>query len=210
MKTILFFLAGIIFTSFPDDKIPEIKSSSIQIRGRTIGSSFQQDQAQFRDLVNLFNAGSKAAGTTYYLDFQPVYNDVNSIPLKYDPAAKTLSVMNQIDLNNFYDEPEYLQLDRVVFRYPSGIRVKEVNYSTTCQAWINETISFEINDPAIASKIEGNKDNLRLLFVLALKGTVPLRTGVKEPSPADFCLLADLREMLVYNAATNEVYSVYR
>ncbi len=199
-----------MFSSFPQDSVQVIKSESARIEGRMSGSSFQQDLTQFKNLVNVLKSDSKANANTYYLDFQPVYNDVNSIPFKYDPATKTLSVMNQVDLNNFYDEPDYIQLDRIVFRYPAGIRIQESNYSTTCMAWINETISFEINDPAVASKIVENKNNLRLLFVLAFKGTVPIRSGVKEPAATDYCLLADLKEMMVYNAATNEVYSVYR
>lgn len=153
---------------------------------------------------------SEALSSTYYLNFQPVYNDVSSIPLKYDPVTRSFSVLNEFDLNNFYDEPGLLQLDRIVFKYPDGIRVKEANVSTVCQALIDETISFEINDQATALKIEENKNDLRLLFLLTFKGTVPLRAGIAELAPADYCLMAELREIVVYNSDNNEIYSRYR
>ncbi len=148
--------------------------------------------------------------STYYIEFQPIYNAARSIPLKYEPAAKSFSVMNEVDLDNFVDEPGTLQLDRIVFRYPAGIRVNGVNTSTECLALIDETISFEISDPAVAAKIEENRDNLRLLFVLNLKGTTLIRQGIKDPSPDDYCLRADLKELVAYNSASGEIYSVYR
>ena len=215
MKRIVLILAAILFSSFLQDTIQGIKSAGTQISGRMSGTSFQQDQSQFKMLVNSLNADiekmrSQVLSTTYYVDFQPVYNDVSSIPLKYDPGTKAFSVMNQVDLNNFYDGPGFLQLDRIVFRYPSGIRVKEANESSVCQAWIDETISFESGDPSLVAKIEGNKDNLRLLFLLSIKSAVQIRQGVKEPTAADYCLMAELKEMLVYNSATGEVYITYR
>jgi hypothetical protein len=247
MKTLLLILAGFLYSQVQPDKITVIKSGSIAIKGRMSGSSFQQDQSQFRDLVNILNSDvygyyslknqydndqkrkayevsddfkskyselerlrSQLLSSSYYLDYQPVYNDARSLPLKYDPTSKSLSVMNEVDLNNFYDDQGFIQLDKIVFKYPEVLKVREVNTSTECLALVDETISFEISDPVLAAKILDDKNNLRLLFVLSLKGLVPVRNGIKDSGPEGYCMLADLRELIVYNSGTNEIYSVYR
>ena len=75
---------------------------------------------------------------------------------------------------------------------------------------VEETISFKINDEVLASKIEENKNSLRLLFVFNITGTTPVQGKTSELTSADYHLMTDLRNVIAYNSKTNEIYSTYK
>lgn len=151
---------------------------------------------------------SKLTSTIYYLDFEPVFNDVKSIPFKYDKATGCFSVLIETDYNAHYNEPGYLQFDRLLFRYPEGITVRKNNTNENCIDLIDETISFKTEDQAIVSKIEENSKTFRLLFVFSLTETVPVKTVVLTSD--DYCLKTDLKEIIAYDSKTGDIYARYK
>ena len=152
---------------------------------------------------------SKTISTSYYLDFEHDYKAERSIGIKYDPGTKSLSVSNDLSLSLFYNEPGLLQLDQFLFKCPPGMTISKKNINYACVDVIEETISFKINDEILASKIEENKYNLRLLFVFNITGTTPVQGKTSGLTSADYHLMTDLRKVIAYNSKTNEIYSTY-
>jgi hypothetical protein len=152
---------------------------------------------------------SKIISTTYYLDFEPDYQAERSILIKYDPVIKNLSVSNDLSYSLFYNEAEYIQLDQFLFKCPAEMTISKKNINYLCVDVVEETISFKINDAALASRIEENKYNLRLLFVFKITGTFPVQGKVSDLTSTGYHLMTDLRIVIAYNSNTNEIYSTY-
>ncbi len=152
---------------------------------------------------------SKTISTSYFLDFEPDYKAERSIQIKYDPGTKGLSVSNDLSLSLFYNEPGFIQLDQFLFKCPPGMTISKKNINYACVDVIEEIISFKINDEVLASKIEENKNNLRLLFVFNITGTTPVQGKASDLTSADYHLMTDLRKVIAYNSKTNEIYSTY-
>jgi hypothetical protein len=152
---------------------------------------------------------SKIISTSYYLDFEPDYQAERSIQIKYDPGTKNLSVSNDLSYSLFYNEPGFIQLDQFIIKCPAGMTISKKNINYACFDVIEETISFKINDKVLASKIEENKYNLRLLFVFNIMGTTPVQGKTSDLTSADYHLMTNLRKVIAYNSKTNEIYSTY-
>lgn len=146
---------------------------------------------------------------TYYLDFVPDYLDVRSVSIKYDREARTFPITNEVQNSLFFDDPEFIQIDQFLFKCPKGISVIKKNINYSCVDMVSQTILFEVNDDALASRIEGNRDFLRLLFIFKITGTtiMPGKESVTEPT--DYFFLTTLQKVIAYNSKTNEIYSAY-
>jgi hypothetical protein len=153
---------------------------------------------------------SKLINLNYFLDFEPDYYDEKSIAINYNPEARSFSVSNNVSLSSFYDESGFIQFDQILFRCPSGIVVTKKNINYACVDVIEETISFEIKNQNLVSKIEENKNFLRLLFVFSFTGTVALKANTSNLISSDYCFMTELRNVVVYNSRTNEIYSSYK
>lgn len=152
---------------------------------------------------------SRLISSTFYLDFEPDYQAERSIAIKYDPATKYISVSNDLSYSLFYNDPGYIQLDQFLLKCPEGMSVSKKNINYLCVDVVEETMSFKINDAALASKIEENKYNLKLLFVFNITAAVPVQGKTSVLTASDYHLVTDLRKVIAYNSKTNEIYSVY-
>jgi hypothetical protein len=162
-------------------------------------------KAQFLKLEEL---KSQMISTTYYLDFEPEYYERNN-PIKYDLNTKNFSASNEIYLNSYCDKIGYIQFDQILFKCPSCININTRNLSYDCDDFIEETISFKIDDESLGLKIEENKSNLMLLFVFSFKGTIPFQRKLPDLTQTDYYLLTEVRRVIVYDSKTNEIYFIY-
>jgi hypothetical protein len=160
--------------------------------------------------LKLEDLRSKLVSTAYYLDFEPVFNDVKSLPFRYNPDSSEFSVMNEVDFNSHFNEPGYVQFDRILFKYPLGMMVRKNNTNSDCIDLVDETISFGITGSALASKIAEDSSSFRLLFVFNLTGAIPVQGKTQDLTAEDYWLMTDLREVIPYNSKTGEIYSVYK
>jgi hypothetical protein len=152
---------------------------------------------------------SKLLSSAYYLDFEPDYQAERSIQIKYNPETKLISVSNDLSYSLFYNDPDYIQLDQFLFKCPAEMTISKKNINYLCVDVVEETISFKIEDAALALKIEENKYNLRLLYVFNITGAIPVRGKTSALTSADYYIVTDLRKVIAYNSKTNEIYSAY-
>lgn len=147
---------------------------------------------------------------TYYLDFEPSYYERNN-QIKYNLNNKTFTVTNQIYYTANYNKPEYFQFTQIVFKCLIGLSVKK-NYQTYGGVeYMQEAISFIIENESLALKIEENKSNLKLLFIFNVTGTSPFQDNVLGLTTyTNYHLLTILKKVVVYNSETNEIYFTYK
>jgi hypothetical protein len=174
-----------------------------KIAAYLISEDFKEKQSELKELK------SKLVSSLYYLDFEPDYQAERSIAIKYDPGTKYISVSNDLSYSLYYNEPGYIQLDQFLISCPEGMNISKKNINYLCVDVVEEKISFKIDDAALATKIEENKNNLRLLFVLNITGTIPVQGKTSGLTSSDFHLTTDLQKVIAYNSKTNEIYSVY-
>lgn len=148
--------------------------------------------------------------TTYYLDFEPTYYERNNL-IKYDLTSKTFTVKNEIYTDNFYNKPNYLQFDQIIFKAPIGISVERSQFQAGGVDFIRQGIKFKIDNEALALKIEENRSNLRLLFVFKFTDAIPFEgldfLGRKTTL---YALGNMLEKVIVYNSSTGEIYHIYK
>jgi len=203
------------------------------VQSEKIVSIFKLDVLGYYDLKNQYNTDSKRTvykesedykikyselkklrsqmiSLTYFLDFEPDYYDEKSIAINYSPDTRSFSVSNNVSFSSFYDENGFIQFDQILFKCPNGIAVTKKNINYACVDVIEETISFEIKNQNLVPKIEENKKLLRLLFVFSFTGTVPLKADTSNLIYSDYCFMTDLKDVVVYNSRTNEIYSSYK
>ncbi|MDP4223012.1 MAG: hypothetical protein Q8868_06830 [Bacteroidota bacterium] len=212
MKTIIIFLfSAISLLIYPQGPVQHLKTNCSQINGTTVNSCYHQDLSQFRDLVKLAEQKAKMDSTLYCLDLEPDFTGERSLPFRFDPVSGTFSITNEVGYSYFFNEPGNIQIDQLLFKCPEGMKVTDKNINYACVDMVQETISFTINNNAMAREIEQNRDNVRLLFIFSLKGTVPLH---EDSSPdlnaTDYCLTTTLRKVVVYNSGTNNTWITYQ
>lgn len=147
---------------------------------------------------------------TFHLDFEPDYQAERSIGLIHNTKGKSFSVSNDVSLSIFYNGPELFQLDQILLKYPSGMTLNKRNVNYACVDVIEETISFEINDDALVSKIQESKKSLRLLFVFNITGTLSTQGKTSNLTYSDYSIMTDLHKVVAYNSNTNEIYATYK
>jgi hypothetical protein len=146
---------------------------------------------------------------TFYLDFAPEYYETDNL-VKSSSDAKNFSVFNSIEGDSFYNEMGYIQLDRILFKCPSGIITSTRNVNNVCYAFIEETISFKIDNDTLALKIRENSGNLRLLFIFSFTGISAFRNIIPDKESFSYHLMTSMREVIVYNSKTNEIYFTFK
>jgi len=146
---------------------------------------------------------------SFYVDFTPEYYETDNL-IKYSSDTKNFSVLNSIEGNSFYNEMGYIQLDRILIKCPTNIQTTTRNVSTNCYDYIEEKISFKIDNDSIALKIPENSGNLRLLFVFSFTGTTPFRNIIPDQESLSYYLMTSMKEVFVYNSKTNEIYFTYK
>jgi hypothetical protein len=148
--------------------------------------------------------------TSYFLDFEPTYYERNNL-IKYDMTSKTFKVDNEIYLDDFYNKPNYLQFDQIIFKCPIGITVGRKQFESGSVDFINQSIKFKIESEVLALKIEENRSNLRLLFVFKFTDALPFEGldffGRKTTL---FALANTLEKVILYNSKTGEIYYTYK
>jgi len=141
-----------------------------------------------------------------YLDFEPAYYERNNL-IKYDLNSKTFKVTNEIYSNNFYNKPNYLQFEQIIFKCPSSITNDRKLFEVGGVDFIKQNIRFEIEDETLALKIEENRSNLKLLFVFKFTEVPPFEGldffGRKTTL---YALENTLKKVIVYNSSTGEIY----
>lgn len=214
MKTLVVAILSVL-SVLPDQQetISEIKVNSTLVRGSISNTVYQQDRTQFKEFISILNQNelkNAMLSTTYCLDFQPDYNGERSMAIKYDRNDKIFPISNEVYHDLFFDDPQYIQIDQFLFRCPDGIKVRKKNINYACVDMIAETILFEITDKDLASEIEKNRNDLRLLFVFKITGTTTLPGKTEVTAATDYYLMTSLQKLVVYNHATEKIYSVYK
>jgi hypothetical protein len=161
-------------------------------------------------LSQLQNRKSDLLTETWYLDFEPDYFDEKSISVRYNPDTKSFPVSNNVSFSIFYDKPGYIQFDQLLFKCPAGMTIDKRNVNYACADVVEQTISFEISNDFPKSKIEENKNDLRLLFVFNFTGATSAPGKKSNLMSTDYYLMTDLHKVIVYNSKTNEVYLTYK
>lgn len=146
---------------------------------------------------------------SFYLEFAPEYYETDNL-IKSNSNTRNFSVFNSIEGNSFYNEIGYIQLDRILIKCPTNIQTTTRNVSTNCYDYIEEKISFKIDNDSIALKIRENSGNLRLLFVFSFTGTTPFRNIIPDQESLSYYLMTSIKEVVVYNSKTNEIYLNYK
>lgn len=232
-------LIGLFIPINGQETILNIKSNSSEINGRMSNSFYKQDLSQLKNFISTLNSDvfeyydikskfetdlkrkvysetedyktkytelerlkSKMISTIYYLDFEPDYFERNNL-------IKTFSVSNEIYLSSFYNKTGYIQFDQILFKCPADFTVNTRNISHECDDFIEERISFKIDNESLALKIEENRTSLRLLFVFSFTGTSPFQGKILDLKSTDYYLMTDLRKVIVYNSKTNEIYFTF-
>jgi hypothetical protein len=172
---------------------------------RKVYSESEDYKTKYTELERL---KSKMISTIYYLDFEPDYYERNNL-IKYDKNTKTFFVSNEIYLSLFYNKTGYIQFDQILLKCLADFTVNTRNISHECDDFIEERISFKIDNESLALKIEENRTSLRLLFLFSFTGTSPLQGKIMDLTPTDYYLLTDVRKVVVYNSKTNEIYFTY-
>jgi hypothetical protein len=160
--------------------------------------------------LKLTELRNQMISATYYLDFKPDYQSESSIGIKYNPDTRSFSVSNAVSLSSFYNEPDYIQFDQVLFKCPAGITINKRNTNYVCVPMIEEIISFKIDNDVLVSKIEENKNYLSLLFVFNITGAISTQGKTLNLISSDYSLMTNLRKVVVYNSNTNEIYSTFK
>jgi hypothetical protein len=196
-------------------------------------SILNSDVLEYYNLKNLYNTDSKRKtyiesedykskhsklmelrnqmiSATYYLDFKPDLQSEKSIALKYDPDTRSFSLSNAVSLSSFYNEPEYIQFDQILFKCPAGMTIETRNTNYVCVPMIEEIITSKIDNDVLGSKIEENKNYLSLLFVFNITGIISTQGKTLNLISSDYSLITDLRRVVVYNSNTNEIYSTFK
>jgi hypothetical protein len=158
----------------------------------------------------LMELRNQMISAVYYLDFKPDLQSEKSIALKYDPDTSSFSVSNAVSLSSFYNEPEYIQFDQILFKCPAGMTIETRNTNYVCVPMIEEIITSKIDNDVLGSKIEENKNYLSLLFVFNITGIISTQGKTLNLISSDYSLITDLRKVVVYNSNTNEIYSTFK
>jgi hypothetical protein len=213
MKSVLMILLSGLFISLgAQDKILSIKSDSYEINGRLSDGFYKQDTLQYKNLISILNSlelKSQMVSKKYYLDFEPGYYETDNL-IKYNTNTRSFSVLNEIEGGSFYNKPGSVQFDRILLPYPTGILTASRNVNYMCNAFIEEAISFKIENDSLALKIKENSSNLKLLFVFSFTGTNPFQSSSPEIKSEDYFLLTSIPEVFLYNSKTNEIYCTYK
>lgn len=172
-------------------------------------TAFRESEDFRAKYLNLEKVRADLLTVTWYLDFEPDYLDEKSISIRYDPETKSYAVSNNVSLGAYYDKPGYLQFDHLLFRCPSGMTISKRNVNYACVDVVEQTISFIIDDESEVSKIEQNRNSLRLLFIFRFTGISQLPGKESNLISSDFYLLTELQKVVVYNTLNNEIYNIY-
>jgi len=171
---------------------------------------FKDSEEYKSKLAELQKKKADLKQTTYYLDFEPTYYERNNL-IEYDLNSKTFEVTNEIYSDDFYNKPNYLQFDQIIFKCPTGITNERKQFEAGGVDFIRQKIKFKIEDESLALKIEENRSNLKLLFVFKFTETTPFEGldffGRKTTL---YALANTLEKVIVYNSSTGEIYHTYQ
>jgi len=213
MKLVLMvFLSGLFISLSAQETVLSIKSISYEINGRLSDGFYKQDTLQYKNFISILNSTelkSQMVSKTYYLDFEPEYYETDNL-IKYNTNTRNFSVLNEIEGSSFYNKPGYIQFDRILLPYPTGILTTSRNVNYMCNAFIEEAISFKIENDSLALKIKRNSGNLKLLFVFSFTGTNPYQSSSTERKSDGYFLLTSVPKVFLYNSKTNEIYCIYK
>lgn len=161
-------------------------------------------------LADLEKKKTELKETTYYLDFEPTYYERNNL-IKYDLNSKTFTVKNEIYTADFYNKLNYLQFDKIIFKAPTGISIDKSQFQSGGVDFITQSIKFNIDNEALALKIEENRSYLRLLFVFNFTGAMPFEgLNFLGGKATVFALANTLKKIIIYNSSTGEIYHTYK
>jgi hypothetical protein len=208
----MFLFSALNLIALSQESIIKIKNTCVAISGKTVNSCYHQDITQFNDLVTKL-AGLKPGmdSTLYFLDLEPDFSGERSLPFSYDQSAGTFSVSNEVGYSYYYNELGNIQLDQILFKCPVGITVSNKNINYACVDMVQETITFTVRDAIAGRDIGQNRDNVRLLFIFKFKGIVPLHeTSSPVLKAGDYCLITELRKVIVYNSSTGNSWVTYQ
>lgn len=171
---------------------------------------FKESDEYKTKLSELENKLAELKSTSYYLDFEPTYYERNNL-IKYDLASRTFSLTNEIYLDDFYNKPNYVQFDNIVFECPTGITIDRKQFQSGGVDFIRQYIKFKILDESLALKIEENRSDIRLLFLFKFTQATPYEGldffGKKTTL---YALSNTLEKVIVYNSITGEIYKTFQ
>lgn len=125
--------------------------------------------------------------------------------------SKTFKVSNEIYLDDFYNNPNYVQFDQIVFKCPTGIKINKKRFFSGGVYFINQDIIFKIEEEKLAIKIEENRMSLRLLFVFKFTDAIPFEGMFLGGGKITIYALANtLEKVILYNSGTGEIYQTFK
>jgi len=143
----------------------------------------------------------------FYLDFQPSYYERNNL-IEYDLDKNSFTVANKVSIYLLCEKENFIQFGRILVKPIPGLSINKNKYTAANGGvYVDQYISFIINNEKIALKIEENRSNLKLLFNFKFANIFPYPSSIVESSKLG--LVTDLESVIAYNSKTNEIYHIY-
>jgi len=171
---------------------------------------FKESYEYKQKLSEIQKAKTEIINSTYYLDFEPEYYERKETT-KYDISTKRFSYTNEFYSTEKYNQLGFIQIDKILFKCPSGFYVKQIKNEHGGVDYIKETLSFRIENESMALKIEENSMNIKLLFLFSFTQALAFTNldyfGIPNK---DYYLMTKLKKVIVYNSSTNEIYAEFK
>jgi hypothetical protein len=170
---------------------------------------FKDSEEYKSKLAELQMLKKQLLNTTYYLDFEPTYYERNNL-IKYNLTTKTFSVSNEIYTTTNYNKPNFIQFDQIVLKNPLGLSTTQKTFSSGGVDFVRQNLLFKVDNEGLALNIEGNRSNLRILYLINFTQTSPFKNDVLGITTfTDYHLLTKVLKVYVYNSSTGEIYIEY-
>ena len=120
--------------------------------------------------------------------------------------------MQIINSDDFYNNPNYVQFDQIVFKCPVGIKInKKKEYFSGGGYCIIQDIIFKIEEEKLAIKIEENRMSLMFLFVFKFTDAIPFEgMFLGSGKITKYALANTLEKVILYNSGTGEIYQTFK
>jgi hypothetical protein len=225
--------------NYSGKSIEEIKKEATEIKGEVSSDKYSQNVDQFkkiRDILNLNvleyydldyeydsdlkkkhfkktdeydkkyealkNKREQLTSETYFLDFQPDY-----FASKYNLETKSFSFSTKCYKSYYFgDHPQLVQFDDILFNIPSTIEVKKEIERAGGVTFVDQSLLCKIEGEKLALEIEENRKKLNLLFVFKFTST---KEHAHDSGIVSYDFTTTLKDIIMYNSATNEIYKSY-
>lgn len=162
---------------------------------------FQSSSDYKEKYLELLEQKRKLRRKTYYLDFEPSLYERNN--LEYKIGKQSFEFINQPYIYDweFYND-KYLYFGQLIIGKPNNISIRFEKLIHEYDVK-REYFSFKIKNEVIASKVENNKTNIRILFTFQFS-EVKSHSGFLGSN--DFWLVATPIKVYLYNNESGEIF----